>query len=254
MASVHGSSWPAVLRTTSLKHQVHAKSRLPLCCCHSVQHLPSSHSFDFSQISSTKVLCIGAGGIGCELLKTLVCTGFQHIEVVSRACMKQAEMRGMLTLLPQSACPRLPRHSGLSIPVHMHLSLIHSRSTCHAHTYVRPLHTSSAVTKPPGRPGHHRDQQPQPAVPVPQAPCRPQQGAHRGRRRAHFPAGSHHHSSPCQRQGTCATWGSAIMSPACLSPSCTHLPHKYIGRRLWPADVLLTRLYFRPNLWLFIPL
>lgn len=34
------------------------------------------------QIKSAKVLCVGAGGIGCELLKTLVCTGFQDIELV----------------------------------------------------------------------------------------------------------------------------------------------------------------------------
>jgi ubiquitin-like 1-activating enzyme E1 B len=35
-----------------------------------------------AQIRTAKVLCVGAGGIGCELLKTLVLTGFQSIEVV----------------------------------------------------------------------------------------------------------------------------------------------------------------------------
>lgn len=29
------------------------------------------------------MLCVGAGGIGCELVKTLVCTGFKNIEMVS---------------------------------------------------------------------------------------------------------------------------------------------------------------------------
>jgi ubiquitin-like 1-activating enzyme E1 B len=33
-------------------------------------------------ISATKVLVVGAGGIGCELIKCLSMTGFQHVEVI----------------------------------------------------------------------------------------------------------------------------------------------------------------------------
>lgn len=33
-------------------------------------------------LSTSKVLVVGAGGIGCELLKNLVLTGFKHIEVI----------------------------------------------------------------------------------------------------------------------------------------------------------------------------
>ncbi|KAG2496953.1 hypothetical protein HYH03_004959 [Edaphochlamys debaryana] len=46
--------WPAVLRTKELR----------------------------DKIAAAKVLCVGAGGIGCELLKTLVCSGFRNIEVI----------------------------------------------------------------------------------------------------------------------------------------------------------------------------
>lgn len=34
--------------------------------------------------ATTKVLVVGAGGIGCELLKNLVLSGYLDIEVVSK--------------------------------------------------------------------------------------------------------------------------------------------------------------------------
>ena len=35
-------------------------------------------------IRNTKIFMVGAGGIGCELLKNLVLTGFEDIELVSQ--------------------------------------------------------------------------------------------------------------------------------------------------------------------------
>lgn len=35
-----------------------------------------------STIADAKVLMVGAGGIGCELLKNLVMSGFKNIEIV----------------------------------------------------------------------------------------------------------------------------------------------------------------------------
>lgn len=34
-------------------------------------------------IANSKILVVGAGGIGCEILKNLVLTGFPYIEIVS---------------------------------------------------------------------------------------------------------------------------------------------------------------------------
>ena len=36
----------------------------------------------YQKITSCKVLLVGSGGIGCELLKNLALCGFKHVEVI----------------------------------------------------------------------------------------------------------------------------------------------------------------------------
>ena len=36
-----------------------------------------------NEVSTCKVLVVGAGGIGCELIKNLVLTGFNNLVIVS---------------------------------------------------------------------------------------------------------------------------------------------------------------------------
>ena len=43
------------------------------------QVLGSDHH---NSIKNSKILVVGAGGIGCELIKNLVLTGFENIEIV----------------------------------------------------------------------------------------------------------------------------------------------------------------------------
>lgn len=38
-----------------------------------------------TKISNANILVVGAGGIGCELMKTLSITGFNHISIVKNS-------------------------------------------------------------------------------------------------------------------------------------------------------------------------
>jgi ubiquitin-like 1-activating enzyme E1 B len=46
----------------------------------------------FEEIKKTRVLMVGSGGIGCELLKNLVLTGFINIEMVQFLTVTQIDL------------------------------------------------------------------------------------------------------------------------------------------------------------------
>lgn len=52
----------------------------------------------FTRVQSANILCVGAGGIGCEVLKNVVEVGFGNITIVRLASAMQS-LAGAITIL-----------------------------------------------------------------------------------------------------------------------------------------------------------
>lgn len=53
-----------------------------------------------AKINESKLLVVGAGGIGCEVLKNLVMTGFSDIEIVSDAQLAGGTLQSIILSFP----------------------------------------------------------------------------------------------------------------------------------------------------------
>ena len=95
----------------------------------------------FAKVQASKILVVGAGGIGCELLKNLVMSGFREIDAVDLDTIDVSNLNRQVRRRSTGRTPPLHMYARFRfLPVLQHPP--HTPTLTPAYTHTHHTHTS----------------------------------------------------------------------------------------------------------------